>query len=79
MIFSLIFHLRIRYGYSVEYRISGASMAAKYGAVAALVRSITPFSIESPHAGVMYYEDFDEDGKRQIFTTAEHDFIHPLG
>lgn len=39
------------YPESVRYREEGASRAAKYGALAALVRSVTPFSIYSPHAG----------------------------
>lgn len=43
------------YGETVEYRSSGAVRAAKYGAVAALVRSITPVSISSVHTGVMHY------------------------
>lgn len=45
----------IKYSQSVEYRTNGASQAAKYGAIAALIRSATPFSIESPHTGVMSY------------------------
>lgn len=39
------------YGESVKFREQGALRAAKYGALAALVRSVTPFSIYSPHAG----------------------------
>lgn len=39
------------YGESVKFRSSGAMRASKYGASAALVRSVTPFSINSPHAG----------------------------
>ena len=35
----------------------GASNAAQYGAVGVLVRSVTPESIYSVHAGVMYYKD----------------------
>jgi carboxypeptidase Q len=38
----------------VQYRSSGAERAAKYGAVAALVRSVTSFSISSVHTGMQY-------------------------
>ena len=40
------------YGRTVRFRSSGASAAAKLGAVAALVRSATGRSIASPHTGV---------------------------
>jgi len=45
------------YGPAVRFRVRGASMAAKYGAVAALVRSITTRSLQSPHTGAMRYAD----------------------
>lgn len=41
----------INYDSSVQYRSQGCERAAKYGAVAALVRSVTPFSLESVHTG----------------------------
>ena len=44
------------YGATVQYRGSGASRAAHYGAVAALVRSITPTSLQTPHTGAMIYD-----------------------
>lgn len=43
------------YGQTVRYRSIGASVASRKGAVAALIRSITPFSIGSPHTGVQEY------------------------
>ncbi|XP_053690762.1 carboxypeptidase Q-like [Sabethes cyaneus] len=46
----------VSYGVTGQYRSQGASAAAKKGAVAALIRSITPFSIGSPHTGVQMYE-----------------------
>ncbi|XP_028163405.1 carboxypeptidase Q-like isoform X1 [Ostrinia furnacalis] len=45
------------YGETVQYRSQGAAKAAAKGAVASLLRSITPFSINSPHAGSQYYEE----------------------
>jgi carboxypeptidase Q len=46
----------VNYGATVQYRLQGASRAAKYGAVAALVRSITPVSLQTPHTGAMNYD-----------------------
>lgn len=45
------------YGATVRYRSSGASRAARYGAVAALVRSITPVSLQTPHTGALTYDE----------------------
>jgi carboxypeptidase Q len=44
------------YRETVRYRVDGASAAARAGAVASLIRSVTPFSIRSPHTGVMRYD-----------------------
>lgn len=44
------------YGATVVYRSQGASRAARYGAVGALVRSITPVSLQTPHTGGMQYD-----------------------
>lgn len=44
------------YGQTVQYRGRGAIAAAQVGAVAALVRSIASFSMQSPHTGGMRYD-----------------------
>src|SRR6266545_3266584 len=41
------------YGRAVVYRAVGADSASALGAVAALVRSVTPHSLQSPHTGGM--------------------------
>lgn len=45
------------YGGAVDQRVYGASKAAEYGAVAALVRSMTTSQDDHPHTGVMVYKD----------------------
>lgn len=44
------------YGDTVQYRTSGAKWAAERGGVAALVRSVTAYSLVSPHTGTMRYD-----------------------
>jgi carboxypeptidase Q len=45
------------YGATVQYRGSGASRAARHGALAVLVRSVTPVSLQTPHTGALRYAD----------------------
>ncbi len=45
------------YGETVRYRTQGAIAAARAGAVASLIRSVTPFSMKTPHTGTMSYND----------------------
>jgi carboxypeptidase Q len=43
------------YGQTIDYRTEGATRAAAYGAVAALVRSLASTSLGAPHTGQMHY------------------------
>jgi carboxypeptidase Q len=43
------------YGETVQFRSGGASMAARHGAVASLVRSVGPMGLRTPHTGGMNY------------------------
>ena len=47
----------VSYGVTVSYRQFGATRAAQYGAVGTLIRSITPFSLNTPHTGWQDYGD----------------------
>jgi hypothetical protein len=45
------------YGTTVINRTAGASRAAALGAVAVLVRSITPLAVQLPHTGALNYQE----------------------
>jgi carboxypeptidase Q len=45
------------YGETVQYRTGGAAAAARAGAVASLLRSVGPYSMQTPHTGTMSYEE----------------------
>jgi len=45
------------YGKTVQYRSGGAIAASKAGAVASIIRSVGPYSMNTPHTGGMRYED----------------------
>lgn len=47
----------VDYRTTKAYRRRGAVEGAKVGAVATLIRSVTPFSLYTPHAGMQDYED----------------------
>jgi hypothetical protein len=49
--------LRGAYGDAVRYRSNGASMAAKYGALAVIIRSVTGAYDDYPHTGALRYND----------------------
>ena len=45
------------YRRAVEFRGSGASRAAEFGAVAAVIRSVGSASLRTPHTGSLHYEE----------------------
>lgn len=45
------------YGETVQYRVRGASEASRVGAVASLLRSVAPFSMQTPHTGNIRYDE----------------------
>ncbi|HTI71888.1 MAG TPA: M20/M25/M40 family metallo-hydrolase [Candidatus Limnocylindria bacterium] len=53
VVFNAVF---TQYGETVRFRGTGATEASKAGAAASLVRSITPYSLRTPHTGAMYYD-----------------------
>lgn len=45
------------YRQTVMFRMKGAIEAARVGGVASLIRSVAPFSMQTPHTGVMDYDN----------------------
>jgi hypothetical protein len=68
----------VSYGQTVAYRSDGASRAARLGAVAALVRSITPRSLRDPHTGAMSYAASDRKIPAAALSVEDAIWIHRL-
>lgn len=68
----------VEYGETVVYRVSGASRAAHLGAVAMLVRSITPRSLRDPHTGALNYESTDAKIPAAAITVEDATYLHRL-
>jgi hypothetical protein len=47
----------VNYGATGQYRRAGPSIAAGLGAVAVLVRSVTPLAMQIPHTGTLDYDE----------------------
>lgn len=66
------------YGDAVEFRVSGASKAARWGAQAILIRSVTTRSLSTPHTGNLRYEDGVPKIPAAALSTETADLIHRL-
>lgn len=68
----------VTYGQTVLYRSNGASRAARLGAVAALVRSITPRSLRDPHTGALNYSAGDPKIPAAAVSVEDAAWMHGL-
>ena len=66
------------YGETVQYRRSGAIAASKAGAVASLIRSVGPYSMNTPHTGNMAYEDGVKKIPHAAITLEDADMIQRI-
>jgi carboxypeptidase Q len=66
------------YGTTVQYRSRGAIVAAQVGAVASLVRSVTPYSMLTPHTGGMSYSDDVPRIPHAAITTEDAGLLHRM-
>ena len=66
----------VSYGQTVAYRDYAAARTAKLGGLASLVRSVTPYSIYSPHTGWQDYQqgeqNFDSNKKSPANSVFDH-------
>jgi carboxypeptidase Q len=66
------------YGETVQYRAQGAVAAAKVGAIAALVRSVTPYSQRTPHTGGMVYDSTVRRIPTAAITVEDAEMLHRM-
>jgi carboxypeptidase Q len=66
------------YGETVRFRSQGASRAAKYGAVAMLVRAVGPAGLRTPHTGALQYAPDAPKIPAAAITTEDADRIQRI-
>lgn len=66
------------YGETVRYRYRGAIEAAKVGAVASLIRSVAPYSMQTPHTGDSAYEEGVKKISQAAITLEHAALLHRL-
>lgn len=66
------------YGITVTYRYRGAIEAARHGAVASLIRSVTPKSLNTPHTGGMAYADTVPKIPHAAITVEAAEMLHRM-
>lgn len=66
------------YGETGAYRRQGAIAAAKAGALASLIRSVTPYSMRTPHTGSMAYDSTVRRIPHAAITPEDADMIARL-
>lgn len=63
------------YGGCYPFRVQGPSKAAKLGAVASVLRSLSTITDHAPHTGTMYYEDNTPKIPAAVISTADADIL----
>jgi len=66
------------YRETVRYRSRGAIAAAQAGAVASLLRSVTPYSMYTPHTGSMVYDSTAARIPHAAITVEDAQLLHRL-
>ena len=66
------------YGKAVVFRGSGASRAAEFGAVGAVVRSVATASLRTPHTGALHYDEKQPRIPAAAMTTEDAELVHRL-
>jgi carboxypeptidase Q len=66
------------YGETVQFRFSGAQWAAEAGAVASMIRSVSPHDMNSPHTGVMSYGESARKIPHIAITSEDADMLQRM-